>query len=118
MKKFFKILLAFFILPTIWFLCSKFDWMQKLENYTIWLRYWIRGDIDEQKLAKKTGKEIPNIICVNISDDSLKYLGEAPIPMSFYAKTMYALQRYAKSPIIVTDIFFGEKQYSTLVDSR
>ena len=116
MKKFFKILLAFFILPTLWFLGSKFDWIQKLENYTIWLRYWIRGDIDEQKLAQKVGKDVPNIICVNISDDSLKYLGEAPIPMSFYAKAMYALQKYAKSPIVVTDIFFGEKQYSTLVD--
>ena len=90
--------------------------MQKLENYTIWFRYRIRGNIDEQKLAKKTEKRVPNIICVNINDNSLKYLGEAPIPMSFYVKAMYALQKYAQNPILVTDIFFGEKQYSSLVD--
>ena len=116
MKKFLKIFLAFFVLPTLWFLSAKFDWMQKLENYTIGLRYWIRGNINEQALAKKTGKEIPNIICVNINDDSFRYLGEAPIPMSYYAKAMFALQKYAKSTVIATDIFFGEKQYSSLVD--
>lgn len=116
MKKFLKILLAFFVLPTLWFLSSKFEWIQKLENGTIWLRYYIRGNIDEQMLAKKTGKSIPHIICVNISDDSFKHLGEAPIPVSYYAKAMYALQKYAKSTIVATDIFFGEKQYSFLVD--
>ncbi|MGX8717370.1 MAG: CHASE2 domain-containing protein, partial [bacterium] len=118
MKKFLKIFLAFFILPALWFFCSKFSWLQKLENYTIRLRYYIRGNIDEQKLAQKLGKDTPNIVCVRISDSSLKYLGEAPIPMSYYVKAMYALKKYAKNPIFATDIFFGEKQYSALVDPQ
>ena len=118
MKKFLKIFLAFFILPALWFFCSKFSWLQKLENYTIRLRYYIRGHIDEQKLAKKLGKDTPNIVCIRISDSSLKYLGEAPIPMSYYVKAMYALKKYAKNPIFATDIFFGEKQYSALVDPQ
>lgn len=118
MKKFLKIFLAFFVLPILWFVSSKFTWIQKLESYTVKLRYYVRGDINEQKLAQKMEKTVPNIICVDINDESFKYLGEAPIPVSYYAKTMYALQKYAKSPIIATDIFFGEKQYSCLVDAE
>ena len=118
MKKFLKIFLAFFILPALWFLCSKLGWLQRLENYTIRLRYYIRGNINEQKLAEKTGKKAPNIICVAISDSSLKYMGEAPIPMNYYVKAMYAMKRYAKNPILITDIFFEEKQYSSLVDPK
>lgn len=118
MKKFLKIFLAFFILPALWFLCSKLGWLQRLENYTIRLRYYIRGNINEQKLAEKTGKKAPNIICVTISDSSLKYMGEAPIPMNYYVKAMYAMKRYAKDPILITDIFFEEKQYSSLVDPK
>ena len=59
---------------------------------------------------------MPNILCVNVDNSSLKLIGEQPIPMSYYTKAMYAIEKYANPAVITTNIFFGEKQYSTLID--
>lgn len=116
LKGFSKIFLAFFALPIFWQLSKHCQWVQSLENYTLYLRYFLRGSINEEKLAESSKKELPNIVCVNIDNSSLKLMGEQPIPMSYYTKAMYAIQKYAEPAVIATNIFFGEKQYSTLID--
>ncbi len=115
-KGFLKIFLAFFALPIFWQLSERYQWVQHLENYTLYLRYFLRGNVDEKKLSELSKKEQPNIVCVNIDTSSLKLMGEQPIPMSYYTKAMYAIQKYSTPAVIATNIFFGEKQYSTLID--
>ena len=116
MKNFFKILLFFFILPLLWHFSSRLNLIQRLEENTFRLRYFCRGEIQENQLSKKLNKKILNIFCININDTSFKSIGEAPIPTSYYVKAMYAIQKYAQNPVLVTDVFFDEKQYSTLID--
>lgn len=111
-----KILLAFFILPLAWVLSLRCKTMQNLEDKTLSFRYFLRGDLDEKSISQKTHISPIPIFYINIDDADLKMLGEAPIPLSYYAKAMYALQKYSKANAITTDMFFGEKRYSTLVD--
>ena len=115
-KGFSKIFLAFFAIPILWQLSQHCQWVQNLENYTLHFRYFLRGSINEEKLAETSKKTLPNIVCVNVDNSSLKVMGEQPIPMSYYTKAMYAIQKYADPVVIATNIFFGEKQYSTLID--
>ena len=90
----------------LWYWSSDFDWIRRLEESTLQLRYFLRGDLNEEKLSQKTAKPIPNIVFVNMDPTSLKQIGEAPIPLSFYAKTMYALQKHSKLSVLVSDVFF------------
>ncbi len=113
-----KIVLAFIVLPFLWHWSSRFDCIRRLEESTLQLRYLLRGDLNEEKLAQKTSKAIPNVVFVTMDTSSLKQIGEAPIPLSFYAKTMYALQKYSKLSVLVSDVFFFNKHYSTLVDEQ
>ena len=113
-----KIVLAFIVLPFLWHWSSHFDCIRRLEESTLQLRYFLRGDLNEEKLAQKTSKAIPNVVFVTMDQSSLKQIGEAPIPLSFYAKTMYALQKYSKLSVLVSDVFFFNKHYSTLVDEQ
>ena len=113
-----KIALAFIVLPFFWHWSSRFDCIRRLEESTLQLRYFLRGDLNEEKLAQKTSKAIPNVVFVTMDMNSLKQIGEAPIPLSFYAKTMYALQKHSKLSVLVSDVFFFNKHYSTLVDEQ
>lgn len=113
-----KLILAFIVLPFLWHWSARFDCIRRLEESTLHLRYLLRGDLSEEKLSQKTSKEIPNVILVNMDNASLKQIGEAPIPLSFYAKTMYALQKYSNLSVLVSDVFFFNKHYSTLVDEQ
>lgn len=113
-----KIFLAFFVLPIAWLLSLRSKTVQHLEDQTMFLRYLIRGDLNETKISEKTGIPPLNIFYVNIDADALKMMGEEPIPLSYCAKAMYALQKNSQVKAITTDVFFGEKKYSTLVDSN
>lgn len=111
-----KIFLAFFVLPILWLFSTQLKWVQKWEDYSLYLRYCLRGNLDENKLAQKTGKEPLKIFYLTLDDSALKSVGKEPIPMSHYAKVMYGIQKYSTAKVIATDVFFGEKQYSPLID--
>ncbi len=113
-----KIVLSFIILPFLWHWSARFDWIRHLEESTLHLRYFLRGDLKEEKLSQKLSKEIPNVIFVNMDNISLKQIGAAPIPLSFYAKTIYALQKCSNMSVLVSDVPFFDKKYSTLVDEQ
>ena len=111
-KNSFKILIAFFLLPLVWQYATKYEWMLKLETLTLKFRYFIRGNIDESQLKKP----LPPIFLVNLDQKTLEYLGEEPIPVSNYAKAIYALTMLGKSRTLASNVVFNEKQYSSLVD--
>ncbi len=116
LRRWLKILIPFFILPLLWQYAMHYKWAQNLENLTLNFRYWLRGNLDEATIEQKTNKKLPHIIYVNADNASINFMGEAPIPLSFYAKAIFALTNLAKPKVLISDISFFEKQYSSLVD--
>ena len=116
MKKFIKIIFLFFILPIGWYFLFKLPLFQGLENKTLSLRYGLRGNLKQEAICKKMQKAPLQTSCIVLNESSLNAIGGSPIPMSVYAKCIYALQKYAKPKAVASDIFFGEKHFSNLVD--
>ncbi|MDR1255135.1 MAG: CHASE2 domain-containing protein [Puniceicoccales bacterium] len=114
LKCFAKILIVFFLLPLTWQICTSYDWARRLENATMDFRYWLRGDIDESKVVQP----IPKIIYINVDNAAIDFMGEAPIPLSFYAQAVYALTNLGKPQALISDILFFDKKYSNLVDKQ
>ncbi|MDR0392673.1 MAG: CHASE2 domain-containing protein [Puniceicoccales bacterium] len=115
LKHFAKILIVFFFLPLVWQICTRYDWARRLENATMDFRYWLRGDINESKVVSQ---QIPKIIYVNVDNAAINVMGEAPIPLSFYAQAVYALTNLGKSRALISDILFHDRKYSNLVDTE
>jgi adenylate cyclase len=77
-------------------------------------RYWLRGDINESKVTQR----MPKIIYVNVDNAAINFMGEAPVPLSFYAQAVYALTNLGKPQALISDILFFDKKYSNLVDKQ
>lgn len=118
LKKLLKVVFVFFALPAIWYFSMRLKWMESLEDLTMQARYKIRGDLSEEQLAEKTGKAPLNLFYVLADNDFVKQAGEIPIPRYFYAKAMYALQKYSEPAVIASDVYLGTREYSTLIDKE
>lgn len=113
-----KLFLAFFFVPVFWQVASKYSWMRVLENWTMDLRFLLRGDIEaELKNSSNDGKkQTLKLVYVNVDEQSVALMGEEPVPLKYYAETIRALIEYGKPKVIASDIQFIQKQHSSLAD--
>ena len=119
---YFKVFLAFFAVPIIWFLVSKCTRTGILiENATIDFRFWCRGNIDKElylSTSNDSSSKVPKIIYVGVDDKSIESIGAEPIPFSHYAETIKALNEYGSPKVIASDTNFVVEKLSPLVNNE
>lgn len=93
-------------MPLLWVFCDHLGCFSSFESTTLNWRYNIRGEIN-----------IPlNLIYVNIDSQSMQFMGERPIPRTFFADSIQGLFKYGNAKAIGMDTLLSDDTYSPLID--
>lgn len=103
-----RFILLILTIPIVWILMDAFGWLSYLEYESLDWRFNARGELPSP--AK--------IIYVDLDSQALKFMGEQPLPRSFFAEATEALFEHGKVSVLGIDIVFSKTTHSFLVDKE